>query len=118
MIFVIDDDDAVRDSIRMLLETAGHALEDFPSAEAFLASAAVIERDCLILSDIYMGGISGVELLEKVRADGNPIAFILITARPSAAIAARSKAAGAFAVLEKPIKGAVLLKLIEDATTA
>ena len=116
MIFIIDDDAAVRDSLRALLEVAGYAVEDFPSAEAFLASAALAERDCLILSDIHMESISGVELLEKVRGGGNAIAVILITARPSAEITARAQAADALAVLEKPIKAAVLLKLIEEAT--
>ena len=62
-----------------------------------------------------MGAISGLELLEKLRGTGNVIAVILITARPSAAITARAQAAGAVAVLEKPIKPAVLLKLVENA---
>src|ERR1044071_6876315 len=100
MIFIIDDDAAVRDSLRGLLEAVGHAVEDFPSAETFLASAALVERDCLILADIHMGGISGVELLEKLRKDGNPIAVILITGLPTAAMVGRAQAAGALAVLK------------------
>ena len=115
MILIIDDDTPVRDALRGLLEAVGYAVEDFPSAEAFLSSAARTERDCLILADIHMGGISGVELLEKLRGGGNPIAVILMTALPNAAMVARAQAAGVLAVLIKPFKAAELLKLVENA---
>lgn len=112
MIFVIDDDPAVRDSLRVLLEATGHSVEDFPSAEAFLVSAVLSKGDCLIVADIQMVGMTGVELLELLRGSGNPIPVILITAQPTVAMAARARAAGALAVVEKPFKGADILRLI------
>src|ERR1700747_2757384 len=84
MIFIIDDDPAARDSLRLLLETAGHVVEDFPSAEAFLANRAFTGHDCLIL-DVYMArGLSGIELLENLRRGGNSVPVILLTGQPSA----------------------------------
>jgi two-component system, LuxR family, response regulator FixJ len=118
MIFVIDDDSPVRDSLRVLLEIAGHAVEDFPSAETFLASSVFTERDCLIVADIHLAGMSGIQLLEKLRGDGNPIPVILITGRLAAAITTRAEAAGVLAILQKPVDTALILKLVENAARA
>jgi FixJ family two-component response regulator len=104
MIFIVDDDAAVRDSLRLLLETAGHAVEDFPSAEAFLASHDSTGHDCLIV-DVYMArGLSGLELLENLRRGGNSVPVILFTGQPSAPITARAQVGGALAVLEKTFR--------------
>jgi FixJ family two-component response regulator len=116
MIFIVDDDPAVRDSLRLLLETAGHAVEDFPSAEAFLANHAFPGHDRLIV-DLYMArGLSGIELLENLRRCGNSVPVILITGQPSAAVTARAQVSGALAVLEKPFNAAEMLRLVQDAT--
>jgi two-component system, LuxR family, response regulator FixJ len=116
MIFIVDDDAAARDSLRLLLETAGYAAEDLPSAEAFLASHALTDHDCLI-ADVYMAsGLSGIELLENLRRGGNTAPVILVTGRPSASITARAQVGGALAVLERPFDAADMLKLVQDAT--
>ena len=60
--------------------------------------------------------MSGIELFDKLRADGNPIAIILITARISQAMVAQAQTAGVLAVLEKPFRAAELLKAVKDAT--
>jgi FixJ family two-component response regulator len=115
MIFIIDNDYAIRDSIRIVLETAGHVVEDFPSAEAFLGSQAPTGKDCVIV-DVYMTvGMSGIELLENLRGSGNSVPVILVTGQPNATMIARAQAAGALAVLEKPFDTAEMLTLVQDA---
>ena len=118
MIFVVDDDPAVRDSLRVLFEAVGRSVEDFSSAEAFLARAAFGRRDGVVVVDIHMPRMSGIELLENLRQSGNHVPVILVTGQPSAGITARAQAAGALAVLEKPFNGAEILRLVDDATKA
>jgi FixJ family two-component response regulator len=100
-----------------VLELAGHAVADFPSAEAFLGAPASTDHDCLIV-DIHLPAMSGIELLEELRAVGSSVAVILITSQLSAAITARGHAAGAIAVLEKPFDDAEILRLVQNYTTA
>ncbi len=92
----------------------GYDVQDFPSAEAFLASVSLREDD-FVIADIHMSGMTGIELLENLRASGNPLAVILITGRPTAELKARAQAAGGIAVLEKPFDGAKILGLVADA---
>ena len=63
MIFIIDDDSAVRESIRLLLDCVGLETRDFASAEEFLEGRDGVDAECLIL-DVHMSGMSGLELLE------------------------------------------------------
>lgn len=118
MIFAVDDDPAVRDSLRVLFEAVGHSVEDFPSAETFLSGAALGGHGCVVVADIHMPGMTGIELLEYLRGSGNCVPVILITGQPSAAMTARAWAAGALALLEKPFNGAELLRLVDGATKA
>jgi FixJ family two-component response regulator len=97
---IVDDDHAVRDSLRLLLEVIGHAVETFASAAAFL-SADIREMGCLIL-DHHMPFMTGLELAERLRADGSSIPIMLMTGSPSPAIAARAAELGVNRVLEKP----------------
>jgi FixJ family two-component response regulator len=113
LLAIIDDDDAIRDSLRLVLEVAGFAAAEFPSAEAFLATPAA-KHDFLIV-DINLPGISGVELLEKLRVGGNTVPVLLISARLSAAIRARGRAAGAVALLEKPCDGQEIVRFVKGA---
>ena len=110
MIFIIDDDDATCNSLRLLFETAGLEAQAFPSSEAFLEDAAFTGHDCLIL-DMHLPGMTGVELLEQLRRAENDVPVIIITGAPSAAISARAKTARALAVLEKPFNASQLLSL-------
>ncbi len=66
MIFIIDDDDATRDSLRLLFECMGLEARDFPSPETFLDGWKPAAEDCLVL-DVHMAGMSGLDLLEKLR---------------------------------------------------
>ena len=101
MIFIVDDDAAVRDSLRLLLECEGFEAREFASARQFLDARPNGHRDCLIL-DVHMPEMSGLELLEMLRRRGDMLPVIMITARPDAATRNRARAAGALAVVEKP----------------
>jgi FixJ family two-component response regulator len=110
MIFIVDDEYATRDSLRLLFEIAGFEAKVFSCSEAFIEDAAFTGHDCLIL-DVHMTGMSGVELLEQLRRAGNEVPVIIITGAPSAAISARANAAGALAVLQKPFNPSQVLSL-------
>ncbi len=105
-IIVVDDDSAVRDSLRFLLEVVGHSVETFDSAAGFL-SANVQNLACLIL-DHHMPHMTGLELAEKLRVDGAAIRILLITGVASPAIFARAAELG-IKVLEKPLGDEELL---------
>lgn len=99
-IAVIDDDEAVLESFRFMLEAAGYEVLAYPSALAFLESGPRRPR-CLIL-DQHMPRMSGLELAARLRAKGLGIPIMLITAALSPAIAARAARLGIERVLEKP----------------
>ena len=103
---IVDDDLAVRDSLRFLLEVVGHSVETFDSAAAFL-SAKIQHLTCLIL-DHHMPHMAGLELAEILRVDGAAIRILLITGLPSPAIFARAAELG-IKVLEKPTSDEELL---------
>ncbi len=107
---VVDDDDAVRDSFRYLLEATGHVVETFASAADFLKSE-MRHLACLI-SDNRMHPISGLDLIEQLRANGIGIPIVLVTASPSPALVARAAELGVERVLEKPASAADLLDFV------
>jgi len=100
LVGIIDDDNAVRDSLKFLLEVAGHAVEAFASAADFLA-AETQHLACLIL-DHHMPLMTGLQLVERLRSDGREIPVLLITGSPSPAIVSRAAELGVARVLEKP----------------
>ena len=112
---IVDDDDAVRDSLRYLLEAAGHIVEAFASAAEFLKSE-MRHLACLI-SDNRMEPISGLELIEQLRADGVGIPVLLVTASPSPDLIARAAELGVERVLEKPASAADLLDFVNSKTS-
>jgi FixJ family two-component response regulator len=97
---IVDDDHAVLDSFRFLLEAIGYAVETFTSAAEFL-KANVHRFACLIL-DHHMPNMTGLELVERLRADGSGIPIMLVTGSPSPAIVARAAELDIERVLEKP----------------
>ncbi len=111
MIFIVDDDNATRDSLRLLLDCVGLEAREFPSAEAFLDARQFADEDCLVL-DVHMPGMTGIELLEHLRERGDKIPIIIITGQPSVADTVRARAAGALAVLEKPFKPGEVVGLV------
>jgi two-component system, LuxR family, response regulator FixJ len=84
-VYVIDDDDAVRDSIRLLLECEGFRVVDFASAAEFLRQAPGDWHSC-ILTDMHMPGMTGLELIEEIRRRDPTIPIIAMTGRPDRAV--------------------------------
>ena len=100
-VFVVDDDDAVRDSLKTLLELQSFAVSTFETCHDFLNSDFA-DAACLVL-DIHLPGMSGLDLMEALKRDKRSLPTILITARCDTAIRDRARALGAVALLEKPI---------------
>ena len=113
-VYVVDDDEAVRDSLQWLLEGKDYRVKCFESAEAFLARFDVREVACLIC-DIRMEGMTGLELQAEIDRLGCDCAMIVMTAFPTPASQAQALGAGARAFLTKPIDPDLLLDAIEGA---
>jgi FixJ family two-component response regulator len=112
---VIDDDEAVCDSLRVLLELSGLNVAAYGSGEAFLRDHPQPGpgRGCILL-DIDLPGMSGLELLRTLRRDGSRLPVVLITGRGGPA-AEQGEEAGALAVLQKPFLDGALMACIERA---
>ncbi len=111
VIFIVDDDDAVRDSLRLLLEAHGMTVEDFDSTADFAAAYRPRERACLIL-DLHLPGMSGIEYLESLGEKGPGLPVIMVTGRGDEASRGRALELGAFAFLDKPVDNRELLSAI------
>jgi two-component system CheB/CheR fusion protein len=102
VVFVVDDDDEVRDAICSVLEDAGLATQAFSSAEAFL-EAYHPGGDACLLVDAYLPGIGGLELLQRLATAGHQLPTMMITGNGDIAIAVEAMKAGAMEFIEKPI---------------
>ena len=111
IVFVVDDDDAVRDSLKTLLELQSFTVKTFETCQDFLSSGS---RDgaCLVL-DIHLSGMSGFDLMEAMRRTNRGLPTILITGRCDNAIRERARTLGAVALLEKPIEFSALMAAID-----
>ena len=112
-ILIVDDDDAVRDSIRVLLESAGFAVKDYASAKAFLQDGAPA-NSCLI-ADIRMPEMDGLELQEEIVRRGMELPVIIMTGHGDVPLAVRAMKAGAIDFIEKPFDEQHLLDAIKRA---
>jgi two-component system, LuxR family, response regulator FixJ len=117
IVYLVDDDSAVRDSLKLLLEAHGIAVRDFGSAAQLLREAAPGKEDCLIC-DVHMPVMSGIDLIETLARRGEAPPTILITGRGDDALFRRARAAGAYLVLEKPFDGDLLIEAIDRAVAA
>jgi FixJ family two-component response regulator len=115
MIFIVDDDHATRNSLRLLLEIEGFEAEGFAAGRPFLDAARPVDGDCLIL-DLHMPRMSGLEVLAELRRRGDRVPVIILTAVSDILLRQRALAGGAFAVLEKPAKFDELLALLRGAS--
>lgn len=113
-VFVVDDDAAVRDSVCLLLETAGLAVEAHDSAESFLAALDPQRYGCLVL-DMRMPGMGGLELQAELARRGALLPIIFLTAHGDIPMTVRAMKAGAADFLTKPVDGAELIERIEAA---
>ncbi len=115
-VFVVDDDEAVRDSLRWLLEANGYRVQCFSSAESFLDVYLPIANSgalaCLIL-DVRMAGMTGLELQEKLIAENSLLPIIFVTGHGDVPMAVSTMKKGAMDFIEKPFDEAELRKLVE-----
>jgi FixJ family two-component response regulator len=114
LIAIIDDDDAMRDSLRDLMEAAGLVARCFGSAEEFLESGLQRQAACLI-TDILMPKMSGLELQTRLKDEECDIPIIFVTAYGDARIRIQAMREGAVEFLAKPFDHQVLLKTVRDA---
>ena len=113
LVSVIDDDESVRDSLEDLLRELGYATKTFSSGREFLASGYEHQSQCLIV-DISMPGMSGPDLYQELKARGNQIPVIFITAHESA-MRPRLLQQGAVECLAKPFSDTALLEALNAA---
>ena len=111
---IVDDDDALRNSLDNLLRSVGFGVQGFASAEAFLQADHAPETACLIL-DVRMAGMNGLELQRQLGAAHWRIPIIFVTAYADDDTRAHALAAGAVAFLSKPCREEDLLQAIEAA---
>jgi FixJ family two-component response regulator len=114
LIAIIDDDEAMQDSLRDLLEAAGLAARSFGSAEEFLKSDLHRRAACLIV-DIRMPKMSGLELQAKLKEEEYDVPIIFITAHGDARMRIQAMRRGAVEFLAKPFDHQLLLKRIRTA---
>jgi len=113
LVFVVDDDDSVRDSLQALLISAGFAVSTFASARDFLA--AVSEPSGCLIADIRMPDMDGLELQQEILRRGYPISVIVITGHGDVPLAVRAMKAGAIDFIEKPFDDESLLSSVRRA---
>lgn len=113
-VFVVDDDSAVHSFLRLLFESVNLNMEAYPSAESFLNQQSPERPGCLLL-DVRLPGMSGLELLEHLKAIGIAIPVIMMTAYSDVSMAVRAMKGGAMDFLQKPVADQVLLESVHRA---
>ncbi len=114
IVYVIDDDDAVRQSLEFLLKTAGISARGFDSARAFLEVLPAIKSGCII-TDVRMPEITGIDLLRRLKESGVDIPVIVITGHGDISLAVEAMKIGAVDFLEKPFDDDLLLAAVRSA---
>ncbi len=112
-VHIVDDDDAMRDSLKWLLESRGLSVELYPSAEAFLGAFNREFCGCLVL-DVRMPGMSGLDLYEQLQARASSLPVIFITGHGDVPMAVSALKKGAADFIEKPFNDQDMLRLIES----
>ena len=110
-IFVVDDDDAVRDSLSDLIDSVGLAVATYPSAHEFLEVYDNARRGCLVL-DIRMPGMSGLELQDRLNERGSTLPIVFITGHGDVPMAVEAMKRGAVDFIQKPFRDQELLDRI------
>jgi two-component system response regulator FixJ len=111
---IVDDDEALRDSLAMVLRFRNYDVLEFDSGESLITRDPAPHMDCMIL-DLRMKGKSGLEVMASCRARGMTMPIVMVTAFGDVSSATRALKSGAFDFLEKPVHEPQMLKVIEDA---
>jgi two-component system, LuxR family, response regulator FixJ len=115
-IYVVDDDDAMRDSLDFLLAAAGFSVKVFESASTFLGVLARIQAGCLV-TDVRMPGMDGLELLKRVKRERPLLPVIMMTGHGDVPLAVEAMKLGADDFIEKPFEDQRLIDIIRAAMT-
>ncbi|MBS0544416.1 MAG: response regulator transcription factor [Proteobacteria bacterium] len=116
LIYVVDDDEALRDSLVWMLESSGYAVRTFDSAESFLEVYADDMRGCIVL-DVRMPGMSGLEMFDELGRRHCTLPVIFITGHGDVPMAVSALKKGAVDFIEKPFSERDMLRLIEQCLT-
>jgi FixJ family two-component response regulator len=114
IVFVVDDDVSVRESLELLIENEGRHAETFASANEFLSRPHSLVPSCLIL-DVGLPDLNGLDLQERLSAERSAMPIIFITGHGDIPMTVRAMKAGAFEFLTKPFSDEVLLNAIQQA---
>ncbi len=114
IVYVVDDDVSVRESLELLIDAAGWQPETFASAQEFLSSPRVLAPSCLVL-DVTLPDLNGLELQKRVAADRIDMPIIFISGYGDLSITVQAMKAGAVEFLTKPFDDEVLLSAIRRA---
>ncbi|MBC8158952.1 MAG: response regulator [Alphaproteobacteria bacterium] len=114
IVYVVDDDKAVRHSLEWLLGDGEFKVRSFSSADEFLGAVDPAQPGCLVV-DVRMPGMSGLELQKEIKARAMNLPVIIITGHSDRNMAQRAKSAVAMDFLEKPLDDAMLIKLVREA---
>jgi FixJ family two-component response regulator len=114
IVFVVDDDVSVRESLELLIGSAGWQPETFASAQEFLACPRVFAPSCLVL-DVTLPDLNGLELQKRVAADRSDMPIIFVSGYGDVPMTVQAMKAGAVEFLTKPLRGDILLTAIQHA---
>lgn len=113
-IHIVDDDEAIRQSVGFMLRKAGHVVETYASGVAFLKAITRGTRGCVLL-DVRMPEIDGLEVQARLAQQGIALPVIMLTGHGDVTLAVRAVKAGAIEFLEKPFERSALLHAVDDA---
>lgn len=113
LVYVVDDDDAVRRSVAFMLKTSGYRVESYDSGLNLLKSAGGLEDGCILL-DIRMPGIDGLEVQQALQEKGVSLPVIIMTGHGDVGLAVKAMKAGAVDFIEKPFEKEILLASVEE----
>ena len=110
-IYILDDDESVRRSLKLLMVSYGFAVETFSSSEEFITAVPSSTEGCLIL-DIHMPGLNGWDTQQRLTKEGYRLAVIVISADKSDSFKEKALKAGAVGFLQKPFEDHYLLHMV------
>lgn len=113
-LYVVDDDEAVRRSLGLLLLSRGYAVQTFESGEAFLAAIRPLDGGCVLL-DLRMVGMSGLQVFDELRLRSSPLVVLFLSGNGDIATAVDAVQRGAFGWLEKPCGEDTILEKVSQA---
>lgn len=116
-VHIVDDEETIRDALEFLFASRGITARGWPSGEAFLAAQPLADCACIIL-DVRMGGLSGPDVFDRLRAGGDVAPVIFLTGHADVPVAVQTLKAGAFDFVEKPFNDNQIVDLALRAIAA